>query len=43
MALHLIPGGSAGGTKSADAKTVTGGLDLAGRTKNRGNLGRAIP
>ena len=33
----------AGATKGADAETVTGGLDLAGRAGNRGNSGRTIP
>ena len=29
--------------KGADVETVTGGLDLARRRENGGNLGRAIP
>jgi hypothetical protein len=33
----------AGARKGADAETVTGGLDLARRSENRGNLGKAIP
>ena len=33
----------AGARKGADAETVTGGLDLARRAENRGNLGKAIP
>ncbi len=33
----------AGARKGADAETVPGGLKLARRAENRGNLGRAIP
>ena len=33
----------AGAMKGADAETVTGGLDLARRAENRGNLRRSIP
>ena len=33
----------AGARKGADAEMVTGGLDLARRVENRGNLGKAIP
>ena len=32
-----------GQRKGTGAETVTGGLDLARRAENRGNLGRAIP
>ena len=32
----------AGARKGADAETATGGLDLARRAENRGNLGKAI-
>ena len=32
-----------GARKGADAETVTGGLDLARKAENRGNLGKAIP
>ena len=42
MDLDFVPGGRAGGTKGADAETLSGGLDPAKRVENRGNLGRAI-
>ena len=32
-----------GARKGADAETVTGGLQLARRAENRGNLGKATP